>query len=93
MIRLMMIVLSLVLRTSPDRLSSGHVLCYDTQGHRVEFVVLVMPTDRAQFCRDRGMLPNKPTHSNGSTIEPVALDVQAFASLLQAVVQRTTWKH
>ena len=92
MIRLMMIVLSLVLRTSPDRLTPGHVLCYDTQGHRVEFVVLVMPADRAQFCRDRGMLPNKPTHSNGSA-EPVALDVQAFASQLQAAVLRATWKH
>jgi hypothetical protein len=92
MIRLMMIVLSLVLRTSPDRFAPGHVLCYDTQGHRVEFVVLVMPSSQAQFCRDRGLLSKLPAPNYASDSATSALDVQAIADQLQAVLSRAAWK-
>ena len=77
MTRLLVIILSLVLWSSPDRVKPSYVTCYDAQGHRVEFVVFTPPASQAQFCLDRGLLP-RPPYGVG-----IMSNRQSF----------TTWKH
>lgn len=55
------LLLSFSLRTAPERRAVVHVSCWDTAGHRVEFVVFTPPAvNQAQFCLDRGLLPFPP---------------------------------